>query len=758
MAYTVPRVEIEQEFVQTPLFSNNPLSAFVFGPNYRPLRYENADDKRYTYLVDYQHGGQATTSWPWLGTHASDKVDLSLNADGSYKYLTLHIEDAFVRYFKGKGLSGGVTDSGGTPFEGVDAYSTDSDHVRPILLTGVLYYGNKLKTDNLYFANGVDPVSGVLYNRSSIFSNRDVQAGDWVKVSGLNYDGEQVFIFTKITAVTADTNGAVTILTTADRVFDSNEGSNPNLIDPTPGGSFVQSIELYLRKTVEIPNSWIVSTSAANIVTSASITVTDPLIVSVGDSSLVALTVSIAASNGHEAEVTGPVAQIDGKLYVTYRVLRTDNAAAIASLNDPALVEATLGEVTPANPLSQGVYDALLNANGTDVYYMAVPTDNLAGYNKVLEQARRTDKVYGMVPLTFDSTVKTAVLAHVTDMSKAEHAKWRKAWFSYEPVTFGVLPGYDQVSAGVYWTVSSVGVDPETNVVNVFATFTPQSGLSSLAALVTNGVRAGDTLRIFDNGVPTGDYVDYVIAEVRSQNELVTEVQLNGNGVAQIFRNYTLDEQVTALGAATTNNRRINAVFPATCKTAGVEKSGYYVAAALAGLRAGSLPHRPLTNVELLGFDDFTETLVTFTPTQLDNLASYGFWIIVQDAAGGVPYVRHQLTTAGYSDVGEDPKFSEDSITTNVDSVSYGLQRALRPYIGKYNVNPATVALVSDAVVRQLHAHMLVASDTAVGPQLLGYTVKEIGKTALYKDRMAATIELELPYPLNKVTVTLVVP
>lgn len=189
-----------------------------------------------------------------------------------------------------------------------------------------------------------------------------------------------------------------------------------------------------------------------------------------------------------------------------------------------------------------------------------------------------------------------------------------------------------------------------------------------------------------------------------------------------------------------------------------MDKAGYFVAAALAGLRAGSLPHAPLTNAELLGFDDFTLSLVTFTPTQLNNLASYGYWIVTQDVAGGTPYVRHQLTTLGYDDVGADPKFSEDSITTNVDSISYGLQRALQPFIGRYNVNQGTLQLIDDALRRQLNYQKAESATTAAGPQLLDYTIKKLAKSAVFKDRIEAEVSVDLPFPLNNVTITLVVP
>lgn len=755
MAYTVPRVLIEQQFVAAPIFANNPLAAFIFGPNYRPLRYTEASEKSWTYIGDYADGGLALTGYPWVTSNPSDRVDIS----GSYAHLTPYLENAFAEYFRGSGTTS-VCAAGGSDTQTVvkgGPITASDDYATAVNISGNNYYTNKIRATVLSFAPGVNPTTGAVYTRSTYFSARDVQVGDWVAVTGLNGAGSPVktTVFAQITAIETDGTGKVNTLVTAQRIFDTDTGTTPTLIDPTPGVGKYISIALYLRKSVQMPVGFLLNTTSttqvavqANSVAASKITETG-LVDNSG--ALVPLVVKLPPA--------GASGYVSGKVYVSYRVLRTDNSTSIRSLNDPALVEATLGVVSPENPLAEGVYDALLNASGTDVYYMGVPTDDLAGYNAVLEQAKRVDNIYGLVPLTFDTTVTSAVKAHVETMSTAAEARWRKAWISLQPTTFGILAGYDRAAAGVNWTTGTSGADPQTGTAGVFATIAPASG-STDPALVTNGVRAGDTLRVFADGTTTSAYADYLISAVRSQNEVVVASAISGSGTraVQVLRTYTNEEQVAALGAATGNSRRVNAVFPYTAKTAGVDKPGYFVAAALAGLRAGSLPHAPLTNVELLGFDDFTVSLVTFTPTQLNSLAAHGYWIVTQDVAGGVPYVRHQLTTLGYNDVGADPKFSEDSITTNVDSISYSLQRVLKPFIGRYNVNPGTILLIKDAVTRQLNYQKAESANTDAGPQLLGYTIESIGKSAVFRDRIEAVVTIDLPYPLNGVTLTLVVP
>ena len=818
MAYTVPRLQIEQQFVQSPLFADNPLSAFIFGPNFSLFRYATASEKSMTLLGNYDVSlGIALTSYPWLVANPAATVDTS----ESNAHIKAYVEDAFALYYNGTNGA-----AGSSAFYVQSSWASGDDLATAISPATGRYNTNLIQATNLKFAPSVSPADGTAWTRSTPFAARDVRVGDWVAVSGNNqstpagtittsgtavtgvgttftdlaaggllYNAAGTLIGTIATittataivlvasaavAVTAGTflyaatavtsrdvfaqvlevqsdpvNGKVNILRTAQRLFDTVNGGSATLISPQSPSI---KIALYLRKSAAMPAGFLLSGTSSTqvgvyLATNADAKLTDPLLVD-GTGVLKALTIGLPASGSGSAYAPA-------RVYVEYRALRTDNAVTILSTSSLALVEATLGPVSPENPLAEGVYNAVLNASGTAVYYMGVPTNDLAGYNVVLEQARRTNKVYGLVPLTFDRTVQDAVKAHVTAMSLSREAKWRKAWLCQARVTSGILPGYAAASVGVYWKTAAPATDPETGTAIRMFTVSPQSG-SLNPAFATNGVRAGDIVRVFSStstlvGVATKDYV---ISAVRGQTELIstTDITNTANQLVQIIRPYSTAEQAVNMAAANGNDRRVNVVFPTQVSTGGVAKSGYFLAAALAGLRAGSLPHQPLTNAEVLGFDDLTESVVTFTTTDLDVLASAGFWVVTQDVVGGTVYVRHQLTSAGYDEVGADPKFSEDSLTTNVDSVSYGLQRGLSPYVGRFNLNPATLALVDAAIVRTLQAHMLESAASTAGPQLLGYNVKKLGISPLFKDKIDCEVTLTLPFPFNGGTVTLVVP
>ena len=761
MAYTVPRVEITQEFLQVPTLVDNPLAAFVFGPNYTPIRYEVAAEKGYTSLGAYVPAAETVVlkSYPYLAYAPG------LTVDTNKDHLTVYLEDAFACYFssiqQAKGTvanAGNGTNPGNAP-DSAGSYAL----ANAVVLDSNHYYTNKVAAKNVYFANGVNPTSGTLYPRSPFFSNRDVQVGDWVAVTGTSQGGEApvVTVFTQVTGVSANSLGMVNILETADPVFGPKTGTYTNLIDPNLSTA---TFALFLHKTVVAPDSIIATTTTnTQIGLNPGAYLTDPALVD-GDSATGALGifpigVPVANVAPYAAVNIQPAGLVPATARVAYRVLRVDNASQIHSLHDPAAVEAVLGPVTPENPLAQGVYDAALNSGGVPVYYMAVPTDDLTGYNKVLTQASRSSLVYGLVPLTFDRQVQDAVIAHVETMSSPTQAKWRKAWICLKPTAQGTFANYDRSGVGEqYWTINTVGDDPQATGVDEYITIDSTNNVNP--RFVTTGVVAGDILRAWDATTTTGTHSDYTITRVAGQNILVVNaaVTQTADKAIQIIRNFSNIEQVDQIGGASHENRRVNAVFPAYCKTAGVTKEGFYLAAALAGLRGSSLPHRPLTNVEVLGFDDLTDSLITFTPDELDRLAAYGYWIVTQDTPGGVAYTRHQLTTAGYTETGDDPKFSEDSVTTNVDSISFSLQRALSPFIGKYNVNPATVSLIQAAILAQLDYRVAATGLSIYGPQLLSYSVDRIGTSPVFKDRIVANVSLAVPIALNKVSVTLVVP
>ena len=444
-----------------------------------------------------------------------------------------------------------------------------------------------------------------------------------------------------------------------------------------------------------------------------------------------------------------------GKIFVEHRDLLQGNINAIDSLRDLADVSKKLGVVHPDNPLAQGVYDAVLNSQNQIVYFIGVGTDDLLGYTEAIKISEKSDKVYSFVPLTFDRTIQDAVVSHVNAYSTAEVGRWRICWLS-------VL---DEKTRVIY--------DLKEDLTPYHATITDDPAVSGVqyrlvtvegAKFIDDDVRPNDTVRFNFRSDADGKviYDEYVVDHIRSNTTLTVTKSLhapiNVPVRVNIVRNFTKSERANNIAhiGGDYNNRRVRVVFPDTYKYGGVTKQGYFAAAGLAGLRAGVVPQQGLTNSEFLGADDLSKVVIEFTQDDLNTMAEQGIWVITQEVLYATPYVRHQLTTdtSGLNT-------SEDSITTNVDSISYALKKTLTPFIGRYNINPKNIAVVRNAIAAELTFRATETATVRAGNQLVSFTpatdIIRIEQDSTYKDRINVEVKLNVPYPLNYINLKLIV-
>jgi hypothetical protein len=167
------------------------------------------------------------------------------------------------------------------------------------------------------------------------------------------------------------------------------------------------------------------------------------------------------------------------------------------------------------------------------------------------------------------------------------------------------------------------------------------------------------------------------------------------------------------------------------------------------------VPHQGLTNTEFLGADDLSKVVLEFNQDDLDTMADKGVWLLTQEIVGATPYVRHQLTSDKSS-----LNTSEDSITTNVDNISYALKKTLSPFIGRYNVNAENVAVIRAAIVAELTFRASNTATARTGNQLTSFTPKDdilrIAQNDTYKDMIDAEVRLNIPYPLNYINLRVI--
>jgi hypothetical protein len=446
---------------------------------------------------------------------------------------------------------------------------------------------------------------------------------------------------------------------------------------------------------------------------------------------------------------------VSAKLFVEHRDLLQDNVNAIDSVRSLADVSTKLGVIHPDNPLAQGVYDAVLNAANQVVYFIGVQSDDLLGYNEAIKISEKSDKVYSFVPMTFDRTIQDAVVAHVNAYSTPEVGRWRIAWISVQ----------DQKTHEMY-NLKEDGLPYQATITDDPLVSGTQVKLVTIegAKFVEDVVRPNDTIRINYRLNADGKeiYDEYVVDQVRTNTTLTitkaVAAPISLPVKVAVIRNYTKSERANNIAhiGGDFNNRRVRCVFPDTFKYGGVTKQGYFAAAGLAGLRSGVVPHQGLTNTEYLGADDLSKIVIEFSQDDLNTMAEQGIWLITQEVIGATPYVRHQLTTDESS-----LNTSEDSITTNVDNISYALKKTLSPFIGRYNVNKENVNVVRDAVAAELRFRAVDTYTARAGNQLVSFTpatdIVRIEQNATYKDRIDVEVILHVPYPMNYISLKLIV-
>jgi hypothetical protein len=456
----------------------------------------------------------------------------------------------------------------------------------------------------------------------------------------------------------------------------------------------------------------------------------------------------------------------DGIVYVEHRDLLTDLCGEVNSISDVSEINTdNFGAgavIDPDNPLVFGVYNALLNSSGTPVKYIGVCASSpieLEDWTEALEVLQDRDDVYSLTPMTQDQQVLQLVQGHIEAMSSPEKGRWRIGWFNLQATTEkGMYTCSEKLGAGSCDPVLATITD-DPDAAGTQYTLLTAAGEKFLTS-IDQEVEAGDIVRAQyqDDGFGNVTYSEYVVDEVLNEEEIRLftgpSAPINTPSKIEIWRNLSRTEiaQEYATNAGTFNSRRVYLVWPDQVGNAGETFAGYYLCAALAGLRSASLPHRPLTNVEILGFDDISRTTEFFNAPQLDTLAAAGIWIVTQDPNDGDVYTRHQLSTDNL-----DLNRKEQSVTTNVDSISYTFLRRLAVYIGRGNVTPTMINIIRGEILSVLDFFSSFVVQDILGPQVISYEIDQLEQHPVLRDRVLAVVNLVIPYPLNNIELHLVI-
>ena len=438
---------------------------------------------------------------------------------------------------------------------------------------------------------------------------------------------------------------------------------------------------------------------------------------------------------------------------VPYTALLTANSNVLSSLSTLSVLTSVLGKNVVANPLAYAVGKALENAGGQPVWFIPLASDDLEGYRAALEQLEINPDPYFRVALTDDLEILDLVKGHIL-AETSDKVGNRCAGICSTRLDVVALK-YSKKSNGDNWT-GYVAVEPGSNPA-VYTRVTVPG-----AAFVTDGIRPGDVVRSnFDlDALGNTIYSSAVISLVTDEENLV----LVSPGFAaaigdvdhlqriQVVRTLTRDEQSVVEGAQSGafKTRHMFNVFP----DFPIEVDGYFAAAAVAGLASSVVPHQPITNYTVNGFDEQNGSQRRFTPTQLNVMAEGGTLILTQAAKGGAIFVRHQLSTDNTDDL-----MSELSVKRNVDSISAYLLQGLKVFVGKYNITDNFLQLL-DVQLRQRLNNLVASTATpSAGPQIISWEQASliIKQDPVVRTKVNIKVTVVIPMPANEIVLDLLV-
>lgn len=254
------------------------------------------------------------------------------------------------------------------------------------------------------------------------------------------------------------------------------------------------------------------------------------------------------------------------------------------------------------------------------------------------------------------------------------------------------------------------------------------------------------------------------VSAIASNSELTLAADIT-NGFAgtidsvdyRITSDLTRSEEASFLAGYSTalGNRRLINVWPDTCAVTvgGIDTllPGFYFCCAVCALTAGLPSQQGFTNLSLTGFSGRANSDDRFTDTQLDTIAGGGTLILAQDVVSAPVYIRHQLTT-NTSTI----QFQELSITKNLDLVARFFRNLYAPYIGHYNVTDTLLDILK--TISQSGIEFLKNSKVPrAGGVLREGVVDLLAEDVSQPDSVLIIIDVNLPYPLNNIKVTLLV-
>lgn len=434
-----------------------------------------------------------------------------------------------------------------------------------------------------------------------------------------------------------------------------------------------------------------------------------------------------------------------GDLVINYDAIRQD-VLLVGSITDDNDIKAKLGRITSRNPLALGCYAAWL-AGQCRIHYLGVESDDSAGFSSAYSVLKEEETIFYVVPLSQNLTVIAAGEAHVDAISVPEQSIFGHLFANIALIQLQtMIPSTEHTNISIN-TTTNIITDPDADFSDLL-----QNDVITVTSI--NSVADPGVIPVQLKVVTVINNNSFSYAEVTEDpDEGSVDTDLaNGTWIYSVTRALTeKDDMITALSDAwTTSNKRVTKVWPDECTITNEEGTiesglpGYYLCAAVGGLKAGSLPHKGLSYIAIPGIDAIAHSNGYFTKDQLEDLSSEGWFVVAQKT--GLPYCLWQLTSNS----------TELSEITALDFASRFIRETLAPYKSGWNQHTFALENMLVDFRRALEYLLNKIDDQKLGPVITAYEDDKISPDFDTK-RAKVSTNLTVMGVLNGADVTLII-
>ena len=455
-------------------------------------------------------------------------------------------------------------------------------------------------------------------------------------------------------------------------------------------------------------------------------------------------------SNYSEIEVTYRV--MDGSLYNFFEANRADLANNIFEVTSQDYMD-KLGTPVEKNKLSYAMKLISAEVPGATMKVYVVEDDSSDAYNSALATLSTSEDVYSITPLTDTESVMNSMVGMVKTAAQETVAQWKMA------VTCPRVPYISKKIETDTYTVSAIAGDE-------FYIDSAEGGFLSVGVTIGDYIFGDVDLDLAEAeyynqyGEPYSNRaiarVDTVITDnkikvtvvnsgfdlvsgLNAQNLIVSVLDTHGNLIK------TIKDKTESI-----DNHGVVSIFPDKAEvTIGDEDvliPGYYIAAITNAVMAHLPPQQGLSNLSFNSIKRVIGSSFYFTDGELDEIASSGVFVLLQQNYSTRPYVLRQLTT----DVSSLETMEINKVRC-LDYATLAFAAVLDDFVGKRNVNEDNITDITRLLTSTGKTLVETTVHQYLGSVITSYEILDVFVPDGEKDAISCVVDVETPTSLNKI-------